>query len=364
MRPFKQITTEERYIISHLRRQGVRQSEIARQLNRARSTIWREIRRNCSRLGAYRPSKAVEKTNGRRARSRKKSRFTRGDFALVRALLKKKWSPDQISKELRLKKKLAISHETIYRYVWKDKRRGGKLFKHLRQALKRRRKRYGAYDSRGLMAGKRPIDTRPLAAENRSRKGHCEMDTVLGRGSKHCILTMVDRKTGYLIIKKLRQRTTAEVNAQLLKMLGEEGQKIKTITADNGTEFHQFKQVEDQTGVEFYFARPYHSWERGSNENANGLIRQYLPKGKPMTHLTQGECDRIARELNERPRKRFGYRTPMELQYSRRDLLQFKVEAGCRMHLAHTSSLGPFRLLRLYVEYTYNRQVETETEHA
>ncbi len=315
MRMYKQITTEERYIIAHLRSQGGNPAEIARQLRRDRSTVWREFRRNSSRLGSYRPSKAAEKTNGRRSRSRKKPQFTEIQFGLVVELLERKWSPDQISNTLRNEKRLLISHETIYRYVWRDKRQGGMLFRHLRQATKKKRKRYGAYDSRGVMAGKRSIDTRPLAAENRSRKGHYEMDTVMGRGSRHCILTMVDRKTGYLIIRKLRRRTTAEVNAELLKII--EGKKtlVKTITADNGTEFHQFKQVEDQASVLFFFARPYHSWERGTNENTNGLIRQYLPKGTSMTRLTQEDCDAIAGELNDRPRKRYGYRTPNDLHF-------------------------------------------------
>ena len=315
MRQYKQITTEERYTISCLRSQGVSPAGTAKQLNRARSTIWREVRRNASTLGAYRPSKAIEKTSGRRARSRRKPQFTQDEFALVVELLTKKWSPDQISKELRLRGQLQISHETIYRYVWRDKQRGGQLFRHLRQAVKRRRKRYGAYDSRGRLAGKRLIDDRPLSAKNRSRKGHYEVDTVMGRGSKHCIMTMVDRKTGYLIIRKLRRRTTAEVNAELQKIFEGGKHTFRTITADNGTEFHQYDQIEQKTGVLFYFARPYHSWERGSIENANGLIRQYLPKTQAMTHLTQAECDTIATELNERPRKRYGYRTPMELQF-------------------------------------------------
>ena len=315
MRPYKQITTEERYTISCLRSQGVSKPDIAMKLGRARSSIWREFRRNCSTLGAYRPSKAVEKTSGRRARSRKKPQFTQEEFAQVVELLTKKWSPDQISKELRLSRRLRISHETIYRYVWRDKQRGGQLFRHLRQAVKRRRKRYGAYDSRGRLAGKRLIDDRPLSAKNRSRKGHYEVDTVMGRGSKHCIMTLVDRKTGYLIIRKLRRRTTAEVNAELLKIIEGGKHTLRTITADNGTEFHQYSQIEQNSGVLFYFARPYHSWERGTVENTNGLIRQYLPKTRPMTHLTQPECDAIATELNERPRKRYGYRTPMELQF-------------------------------------------------
>ena len=315
MRRYQQITTEERYIISHLRSQGKGQSEIATELGRDRSTIWREITRNRSACNVYRPSKAVEKTNGRRVRSRKKPQYTEEQFALVERLLLKKWSPDQISKELRMKGLLNISYETIYRYIWKDKILGGELHKYLRQSTKKRRKRYGSYDSRGIMAGKRSIDERPRSAENRSRKGHYEIDTMMGRGSKHCILTMVDRKTGYVIIRKLRSRTTDEVNTELLKTISGERVKIRTITADNGTEFHQYSAVEQQTPVRFYFARPYHSWERGSIENINGLIRQYLPKTMPMTGLTQSACDEIASELNERPRKRYGYRTPNELHF-------------------------------------------------
>jgi transposase, IS30 family len=315
MRTYRQVTTEERYIISHLRSQGKGQAEIAREVGRDRSTIWREFRRNSSDEGVYRPSKAVEKTHGRRVRSRKKPQFTEEQFALVERLLLKKWSPDQISKELRINGQLSISYETIYRYIWKDKILGGELHKSLRQSTKKRRKRYGAYDSRGIMAGKRSIDERPRSAENRSRKGHYEIDTMMGRGSKHCVLTMVDRKTGYVIIRKLGSRTTEEVNAQLLKTIECEKIKVRTITADNGTEFHQFRQVEQQTPVRFYFARPYHSWERGTNENTNGLIRQYLPKTMPMTGLTQSACDEIANELNERPRKRYGYKTPNELHF-------------------------------------------------
>ena len=315
MRAYKQITTGERYIISHLRSQGQSPVAIARQLNRDRSTVWREVRRNASALGSYRPSKAVEKTSGRRSRSRKKPQFTADQFLVVVDLLTKKWSPDQISKVLRKRRQLDISHETIYRYIWRDKQKGGELYRHLRHAMKRRRKRYGAHDSRGVMAGKRSIEERPRSAENRSRRGHYEMDTVMGRGSKHCILTMVDRKTGYLIIRKLRRRATADVNAELLRTLAEGSGPIKTITADNGTEFHQFRQVEEATGVAFYFARPYHSWERGTNENTNGLIRQYLPKSSSMARLTQEQCDAIATEINERPRKRHGYRTPMELHF-------------------------------------------------
>ncbi len=304
MRIYRQITTEERYIIAHLKRQGASKAAIARQLGRDRSTIWREFRRNCNWLGIYRAAKATEKTSGRRVRSRKKPQFDQEEFARVVEMLKQKWSPGQVSRRLRMRGEMRISHETIYRYVWKDKREGGHLYTLLRQACKRRRKRYGAHDSRGILQGKRPIEERPKSAEARSRRGHFEVDTVLGRGSAHCIMTLVDRKTGYVIIRKLRRRTTSETNAQLLQAIREQAVSVITITAGNGTEFHQYRQVEEATGVWFYFARPYHSWERGTNENTNGLIRQYLPKTTSMARLTQFGCDAIAAELNNRPRKR------------------------------------------------------------
>jgi IS30 family transposase len=311
MKTYEQITTEERYTIGELRKQGLSKGKIAKRLGRHRSTIYREIDRNLSRLGSYRPSKAVEKTNGRRSRSRKKPQFGEEEIAIVFALIEMKWSPDQVSNMLRINGILCISHETIYQYIWYDKRKGGRIFEHLRHSRKRRRKRYGSHDSRGVMRGKRALDERPISAQNRSRIGHWEIDTVMGKGGRPCILTMVDRKTGYLIIWKLKSRTTAEVNAALFQII--QTHRVKSITADNGTEFHQFRIVEEKTGVLFYFAKPYHSWERGSNENANGLIRQYLPKSQSMTKVTQEECEYIAWELNNRPRKRYGYRTPEEI---------------------------------------------------
>ena len=310
MRRYKQITTNERSIIAHMKRQGLSQSEMARSLGRHRSSISRELKRNSNKLGVYRAQNAQEHTNARRSNSRKGRHAI--DMALVLYYLKRKWSPEQISQTLKRWQLLSISHETICTYIWRNKKAGGDWYTHLRQSSKRRRKRYRAYDSRGVMAGKRSLSERPKSAENRSRKGHYEVDTVLGKGSRHCILTLVDRKTGYTIIRKLAQRTTHEVN-QALKTVLKNDSQIKTLTADNGTEFHQYKDIENATGVKFYFAQPYHSWERGTNENTNGLIRQYLPKNQSMAKTTQSSCDTIAQELNQRPRKRHGFRTPEEL---------------------------------------------------
>jgi len=194
-----------------------------------------------------------------------------------------------------------------------DKRGGGTLHRHLRGACKQRRKRYGRYDSRGRLAGKRPIASRPLAAETRAEIGHWEADTVLGAGQAGaCVLSMVERKTGYLLLGQLRQRTSAAVNHRTQQLIAGQPYPVQTITVDNGTEFHDYARLERATATRFYFATPHHAWERGTNENTNGLIRQYLPKRQSMAHLTQHDCNRIATKLNRRPRKRLGYRTPEE----------------------------------------------------
>jgi IS30 family transposase len=310
---YRQLTPEERYMLAALRRQGLNQAEIARSLGRHRSTVCREVRRNSTRAdGHYRPSTAQERTNGRRSRSRRNGHFTAEDFALVEGLLRRQWSPEQVSGHLARTGRLSISHETIYRHVWRDKKQGGALYTHLRGARKRRRKRYGAYDSRGRLAGKRMISERPQEVETRERIGHWEADTVAGSGSRDCVLTLVERKTGLVLIGKLADRTAEGLSRRAVSLMRRPGARFETVTADNGTEFHDYGRVERLTGAAFYFARPYHSWERGSNENANGLIRQYLPKGVSLAGLSQHQCNAIARKLNTRPRKRLGFRTPLE----------------------------------------------------
>ena len=204
MNRYRQLTSEERHTLSTLRKQGYRQAAIARALGRHRSTIGREVRRNSKDRGGrvYRPDLADDYARWRRGRSRRNQRFEAEDWALVLIGLKQQWSPEQISGWLRRKRRLSISHETIYRYIWEDRRRGGELYRHLRGSPKQRRKRYGRYDSRGRLAGKRPISERPATAQNRSQVGHLEGDTVIGSSDKHCVLTLVDRKTGYVMISE------------------------------------------------------------------------------------------------------------------------------------------------------------------
>ncbi len=313
---YQQLTTEDRYTLSALRMQKFSVAKIAKVMGRHRSTIYRELKRNSTkRRGGYTAAEADSFTRGRRRRSRRNRHYTEEHFKIVRELLMKQWSPEQIVGHIRNKKlmKRKMSHETIYQYIWRDRHKGGNLWRQLRQSPKIRRKRYKAYDSRGRLAEKRHITERPATVETRRYIGHWEIDTVHGRGSRHCIVTLVERKTGYVMIGILKDKTTASLNKKTNMLIRRNPTLFKTITADNGTEFHQYKKIETESDVKFYFANPYHSWERGSNENMNGLIRQYLPKGKSMALLTQQDCDDIARRLNTRPRKRYGFKTPEEL---------------------------------------------------
>lgn len=314
---YQQITTEERYTLSALRKQGLSLAYIAKTMGRHRSTLYRELTRNQCPKGHYATYEADSITRGRRRRSRRNRHYTDDDFRIVRKLLKKKWSPEQIVGHIRRFKMMTrcMSHETIYQYIWRDKSEGGNLWTHLRQSPKRRRKRYKAYDSRGRLANKRHISERPASVEIRKYKGHWEIDTVHGRGSSHCIVTLLERKTGYVMIGKLPNKTTASLNKKTISLIGREPLGFKTITSDNGTEFHQYLKIEERCNTQFYFANPYHSWERGSNENVNGLIRQYLPKTKSMAGITQQQCNRIAEKINNRPRKRHNYKTPEEMYY-------------------------------------------------
>ena len=203
----------------------------------------------------------------------------------------------------------SISHETIYRHVWRDLRRGGSLHRQRRGARKLKRKRYGGYDSRGRLAGKRHISERPVKVENRRQSGHWEIDTVMG-STHECVVTLVERQSGCLLLGKMRARPTAELNRATFELMCRYPGPFRTITADNGTEFHDCRALEAATGVPFYFATPHHSWERGTNENTNGRLRQYLPKGTSLASLTQSRCDAIAEILNVGPRKRHACQTP------------------------------------------------------
>jgi IS30 family transposase len=321
MSRYHQLSQQERYMITALlRTRRVTQADIARELGRSPSTISRELVRNRNTHDQfYRAEVAHTYATARRRRARRGFRHSGEQWAVVVDLLKEEWSPEQISGRLRRERVLRISYETIYQYILSDRKQGGTLYTYLRCASKQRRKRHNSHDSRGILPGKRHISERPASVESRRRFGHWEGDTVMGSDKYHGVVSLVERKSGVSIIRKISSRTVESVNEAVLAAMVRHRGKFRTMTLDNGTEFHGYKTLEEHyPALKCYFATPYHSWERGSNENLNGLIRQYLPKKTSMKGVTQSDCDRIAMKLNTRPRKRHGYRTPLEVYNGRR----------------------------------------------
>lgn len=312
---YQQLSEEERHRIAAMRTQRWKTGTIAKALGRHRSTVHREVKRNRSAHdNAYRAASAGEKARGRQRRSRRNHRYGPAEFAPLERMLREDLSPEQIVGRRKLDGHEVMSHETIYQRILTDKAGGGTLWQHLRGARKQRRKRYGRNDSRGRLAGKKMIGERPAVVARRSRIGDWEIDTVHGRG-KACVVTIVERKCGLVRVGKLARATGDLTLERTVQTLGPDEDRVLTITADNGAEFHMYKELERQLNTRVYFATPHHAWERGSNENTNGLIRQYLPKGTNLKNLTQIQCENIAEKLNNRPRLRLGFKTPNEVYY-------------------------------------------------
>jgi IS30 family transposase len=311
---YHHLTREERYLISQDKSTGMSLRAIAKRIGRSVSSVSRELKRNVDRSsGHYRYDKADSYARARLRQCRRGPNFSAAELTVVSDLLQQRWSPEQISGRMALYDCLNVSTSTIYRWIKKDKGRGGQLWETTRRLSRRYRKGYRVKDSRGRMPGKVPLAMRPVAANIREEFGHWEGDTVMGSDGRHCLLTLVERKTRFVRIIKLPARQAALVNAALAQELGPTGCLImRSLALDNGTEFHGFAEITERFGTEIYFAQPYHSWERGTNENTNGLIRQYLPKGSCFKSLTQADCDAIQLALNTRPRKVLDFRTPSE----------------------------------------------------
>jgi len=254
---YHQLTQEERYLITAQLRCGYAPAAIARALGRDRSTITRELRRNATHHdGEYRAEKAHSYAVARRRRCRRRARFSAAEMAQVARLVRRKWSAEQIAGTLKKRGTLHISHETIYRRIRWDKKAGGDLWRHTRIMSKFGRKRYRSHDSRGVLPGKRSIAERPPEVEQRQRIGHWEGDTVMGRDLRHCVLTLVERKTGFAIIKKLTARNKAQVTRAATRAIRRHCRRFKTLTLDNGTEFHDYALLEQRFPVKIYFATP------------------------------------------------------------------------------------------------------------
>jgi IS30 family transposase len=288
--------------------------EIASTIQVHKSTVFREIKRNCDkRSGNYDHNLAHKKCLERHQKKPKFIRLTEDVESVIKTKLQNKLSPEQISNRCKLENIPMVSHEAIYNLIWKDKKKKGLLYKNLRNQGKKRRNRGHLKDNRGIIKNRKSISERPIEVEQKQRIGDLEIDTVVsGKGQKEAIITVNDRKTQKLKIIPISCREAEIVKNEVIKALYE-WKFIKTITSDNGKEFAFHEEISKTLSVDFYFADPYKSWQRGANENMNKLIRQYLPKKTDFSKVTPEQIKYIEDELNNRPRKKLNYKTPNEV---------------------------------------------------
>lgn len=312
-RTFEQLNAEQRYTIQQLNELHFTQTYIAKVIAVHKSTISRELRRNTMYNGKYKSVNAQQYTIFRHNIKPKKIRFSETIKTQVTLLLQQNLSPEQISNRLKLEGYNSVSTEAIYLYVWKDKQEGGTLYQGLARKQSCRRKRGNKMDSRGQIINKISIEQRPQAANNRERFGDFEQDTMIGANHKGAILTMVDRKTLFTKLVLLEGKNARQLCEQTIKTLKVFKPYLHTITSDNGKEFALHQTIAEKLGIQYYFTHPYSSYECGTVENTNGLIRRYIPKKSSFKNLTQKRLNEIEHKLNNRPRKKLGFYTPNEI---------------------------------------------------
>lgn len=318
MKSYTQLTNEQRYQIHACMKAGWDQTEIATEIGAHKSTVSRELRRNRGARG-YRPKQAHALAVARRA-VKVVTRLLPHDWTRIERLLRRDWSPEQASRRLVTENGIVVSHEWIYQHVYADKSAGGSLHRHLR-CQKARRKRYGAYDRRGIIPNRVSIEDRPAAVERKRRVGDWETDTVIGAGRRGALVSLVERRSKYTLLRKCQRRSARAVRQAICGALAPYPEKVFTITADNGTEFAHHETIAAALNADFFFAHAYCSWERGLNENTNGLVRQYFPKDRDLTDIEGWEVRRATHRLNHRPRKTLGYKTPHEVFFNTRTTL-------------------------------------------
>jgi len=315
MRNYKQLSQAQRYQIEILKKAGKNQKEIAELLGVSAPTISRELKRNKGQKG-YRPKQAQIKADKRKKQAAKALKMTPALIILIEARIVMDWSPEQVSGQLKEELGILISHERIYQHIWIDKRHGGALYKHLRQSNKKRKKQYGSKDKRGQIRNRVSIDERPTIVAEKTRIGDWEIDTVIGQNHQGALVTIVDRVSKFTLIKKVDSKHAEVVTAATITLLQPYLDKTLTITADNGKEFAGHETIKEQLNADVYFAHPYHSWERGLNENTNGLIRQYFTKGSSFENITDDEVEVVMNKLNHRPRKTLKFKTPHKVFFA------------------------------------------------
>lgn len=318
MRYYSQLTREQRYQIYALKKMGHNQKEIAGSIGVHTATVSREIRRNIGGKG-YRPKQAHAKAEKRRL-GKVPCRLQSSDWGAIETLVKSEWSPEQISARLFQERGLRVSHEWIYQHIYQDKFSGGDLHIYLR-CRKKRRKRYGSHDRRGQMPNRVFIDQRPVVVEAQTRIGDWEADTIIGKDHKGALLSVVERKSLFTVIKPIENLTSPHVGKTLVEGMGLYKDRIHTLTLDNGREFAGHEQIANDLDANVYFAHPYASWERGINENTNGLIRQYFPKTSSLANIDPKKTEYVMERINNRPRKKLGFKTPFEVFFKRKTKL-------------------------------------------
>ena len=309
----KHITVEQRYTICVMKKQGFSQKDIGLTIGKDKSVISRELKRNCDRRSNKYDSDLAQRKYQQRQRDKPKHiRFTDEVKQIVDQLLLLDYSPEQITCRLKLDEKPYVSPERIYQHVWKDKKEGGELHTHLRHKGRKYRKRSAAKDKRGIIKNRVDIDMRPKIVDEKYRFGDCEIDTVIGKNHKGALLTINDRATNLTWIELLDGKEAEPVTEKTINALKPIKEMLYTITADNGKEFAGHEKIAAELNIDMYFAKPYHSWERGANENMNGLIRQYFPKGSSFENISNADVKRVQDILNNRPRKKLGFLSPYE----------------------------------------------------
>lgn len=310
---YTHLTSEERHYIETRRKNNESTTEIALALGRSQSTISREIRRNCGQRG-YRHKQAHDKAQQRHLDKAKAIKLTPDMVIEIEVLIKQEWSPEQVSGRLKQEGKTTVCHETIYKHLLKDKRSGGTLYQKLRRHKKKYRKRYGSNtgSTQGI-PNRVDIDARPKEANQRERLGDWEADTMIGKGHKGALVTLDERKSKLRLAMPVPKKSAEAVTASTIALLSEIKDSVHTLTFDNGKEFTQHEQIARAIECKTYFAKPYHSWERGQNENANGLLRQYFPKTMELSDVTILQVFQAVHKLNSRPRKCLGFKTPYEI---------------------------------------------------
>ena len=315
---YTQLTEGTRYQISALLRAGHNRTQIAMIVGCHKSTISRELTRNRGRKSYW--AKLAHSRAQRRRRQSHQPRIAPKTWQTVARLLAEDWSPQQVTERLRLERQPSVSPERIYLYIYADKRRGGTLHHHLRSQKKQRRRNRG-YQKRGQIPNRVSIEKRPAIVDRKRRIGDWEADTIVGAQRKSVLFSITERKSRWQQLCKLTNKSAAELRAQSIALLAPFKNRIFTITVDNGKEFCEHEAIASALQARIYFAHPYASWERGLNENSNGLVRQYFPKGCDLASLTELEVQRVVDLLNNRPRKSLGYRTPHEIFFKQRMVL-------------------------------------------